>query len=102
MTPFSTSSTLKVTPEANLDFHLLGCNQAVEGHLPHFQIFLQDTARFFNYANDRYQHYAGADSSVRGGSLAELDRELDRAARIEVSEELGHSRESVSTYYLRR
>ncbi|NBB60003.1 Fis family transcriptional regulator [Pseudomonas sp. ODNR1LW] len=55
-----------------------------------------------NYANDRYQHYAGADSPVRGGSLAEFDRELDRAARIEVSEELGHSRESVSTYYLGR
>jgi integrase len=55
-----------------------------------------------NYANDRYQHYAGADSPVRGGSLAEFDRELDRAARLEVSEELGHSRESVSTYYLGR
>lgn len=55
-----------------------------------------------NYANDRYQHYAGADAPVRGGSLAEFDRELDRAARLEVSEELGHSRESVSTYYLGR
>jgi integrase len=55
-----------------------------------------------SYANDRYQHYAGTDSPVRGGSLAELDRELDRAARIEVSEELGHSRESVSTHYLGR
>lgn len=55
-----------------------------------------------NYANDRYQHYARADSPVRGGSLAEIDRESDRAARLEVSEELGHSRESVSTYYLGR
>ena len=55
-----------------------------------------------NYANDRYQHYAGAESPVRGGALAELDRERDRAARLEVSEELGHSRESVSTHYLGR
>ena len=55
-----------------------------------------------NYANDRYQHYAHADSPVRGGSFAQINRELDRAARLEVSEELGHSRESVSTYYLGR
>lgn len=55
-----------------------------------------------NYANDCYQNYAGTDSTLRGGSLAEFDREMDRATRIEVSEKLGNSRESLSTHYLGR
>lgn len=54
------------------------------------------------YASERYQHYAGAASPVRGGNLGLLDREADRAARLEVSEELGHSREGVTTHYLGR
>lgn len=54
------------------------------------------------YAQERYVVYAGEASPVRGGSLAEHDRGRDRAARLEVAEELGHSRESVSTHYLGR
>jgi len=52
------------------------------------------------YANDRYKALSGADSPVRGGGP--IDRETDRAARTVVAEELGHSRESVTTHYLGR
>ena len=52
------------------------------------------------YANERYQELTGADSPVRGG--APVDRDTDRAAREVVAEELGHSREGVTTHYLGR
>ncbi|MEW6168642.1 MAG: integrase domain-containing protein [Pseudomonadota bacterium] len=52
------------------------------------------------YANDRYKAVSGAASPVRGGSAA--DRETDRAARLIVAEELGHSREDITTHYLGR
>ena len=39
-------------------------------------------------------------SPVRGGTTP--DRDTDQAARLEVAEELGHSRESVTTHYLGR
>ena len=52
------------------------------------------------YANDRYEQISGAPSPVRGGTTP--DRETDQAARLEVAEELGHSRESITTHYLGR
>jgi integrase len=52
------------------------------------------------YGNDRYKELSGQDSPVRGGKL--VNREDDRAARIQVAEELGHSRESITTHYLGR
>jgi integrase len=52
------------------------------------------------YASDRYREISGADSPVRGGQAP--GREDDQAARLEVAEELGHSRESVTTHYLGR
>jgi integrase len=52
------------------------------------------------YANDRYQQISGEASPVRGGKAP--DRDTDQAARLEVAEELGHSRESVTTHYLGR
>ena len=52
------------------------------------------------YANDRYGQISGAASPVRGGKTP--DRDTDKAARLEVAEELGHSRESVTTHYLGR
>lgn len=52
------------------------------------------------YASDRYKALSGADSPVRGGQPS--SRDDDRAARLEVAEELGHSRESVTTHYLGR
>ena len=56
------------------------------------------------YANDRYSALMGQDSPVRGGDTptAGPDREADRAARHEIAEELGHSRESITTHYLGR
>jgi len=50
------------------------------------------------YANDRYRQLAGADSPVRGGG--DLDPNIDRAARLVLAEELGHSRESITGHYL--
>ena len=52
------------------------------------------------YANERYRELTGSDSPVRGG--APVDRDADRAAREVVAEELGHSREAVTTHYLGR
>jgi len=52
------------------------------------------------YANDRYEQISGQPSPVRGGIAP--DRETDQAARLEVAEELGHSRESITTHYLGR
>ena len=52
------------------------------------------------YANDRYEQIAGRPSPVRGGTAPDPD--TDKAARLEVAEELGHSRESVTTHYLGR
>ena len=52
------------------------------------------------YANDRYQQLAGQPSPVRSGTTSDPD--TDQAARLEVAEELGHSRESVTTDYLGR
>lgn len=52
------------------------------------------------YANDRFKTLSGADSPVRGGGA--VDRDADRVARLIVAEELGHSREGVTTHYLGR
>ncbi|WP_312904566.1 phage integrase N-terminal domain-containing protein [Stutzerimonas nitrititolerans] len=54
------------------------------------------------FANERYAHYSGSRSPVEGGNLSSRDWELDRFARLAVVEELGHSREDVSTHYLGR
>lgn len=52
------------------------------------------------YASDRYRQISGEASPVQGG--ASIDRDTDRATRLEIAEELGHSRESVTTHYLGR
>jgi site-specific recombinase XerD len=54
------------------------------------------------YASDRYETIAGEASPVRGGNLGQSDREADYMARLRLSEELGHSREDVTTHYLGR
>ncbi len=54
------------------------------------------------FANERYAHYSGSRSPVEGGNLKSQNWELDRFARLAVVEELGHSREDVSTHYLGR
>ena len=50
------------------------------------------------YANDRYEQFAGVASPVRGGPA--IKREEDRAARLRLAEELGHSRENISCAYV--
>jgi integrase len=52
------------------------------------------------YANNRYQELTGSASPVRGGMP--VNDQADEAARYVVAEELGHSRESVTTHYLGR
>lgn len=49
-------------------------------------------------ANDRYAEETGSPSPVRGG--AAVEHSADRAARLVIAEELGHSRGSVTTHYL--
>jgi integrase len=52
----------------------------------------------YQYAQKRYRELTGVDSPVQGG--ARIDRESDHTARQIVAEELGHSREGVTTHYL--
>ena len=49
------------------------------------------------YAGDRYQEFAGEPPPVRGGRP--IDRAVDKAARLRVARELGHSRESITGAY---
>src|SRR5215467_911052 len=50
------------------------------------------------YAGDRYQQFAGEPPPVRGGK--QIDRSVDKAARLRVARELGHARESITGAYL--
>ena len=50
------------------------------------------------YAVERYEKFSGTPAPVRGG--APVAREVDRAARLQVAEELGHSRENITGAYL--
>ena len=50
------------------------------------------------YGNDRYEQCSGEPSPVRGGG--KIDRKRDKAARLKVVKELGHSREAVGRAYL--
>jgi integrase len=50
------------------------------------------------YANDRYEEYAGTPSPVRSGEP--IGREADHQARLRVVEELGHARTTISNAYL--
>ncbi|MCK4870691.1 MAG: integrase domain-containing protein [Gammaproteobacteria bacterium] len=56
------------------------------------------------YAQERYRELTGWDCPVCGGphskDLAKKQKELDAAARLIISEELGHSRERVTINYL--
>ncbi len=58
------------------------------------------------YAQRRYQELTGWLSSAAGGpasnSLTAEQKALDRAARLEISNELGHLREQITTVYLGR
>ncbi|MGH8291559.1 MAG: phage integrase N-terminal domain-containing protein [Steroidobacteraceae bacterium] len=52
------------------------------------------------YSSERYRELTKSDSPVRGGGR--VDGDTDRAARQVIAEELGHSREDVTTHYLGR
>ena len=58
------------------------------------------------YAQERYEELTGWECPATGGpdrkSLSLKQRELDREARLTISEELGHEREQVTTAYLGR
>jgi len=50
------------------------------------------------YANDRYEACTGVTAPLRGGPA--IDGETDTQARLEISEELGHSRRQALASYL--
>ena len=58
------------------------------------------------YAQQRYQALTGWPAPAAGGpasdTLTAERRALDRAARLEISKELGHIREQITTVYLGR
>lgn len=57
-----------------------------------------------NYAQARYKQLSGNDCPARGGKrqkeMNETEREHDRQVRLILSEELGHSREQITSVYL--
>jgi hypothetical protein len=53
-----------------------------------------------SYACERYESLTGSPAPVAGGSG--VDRELDREARLQIAEELGHGRADVTNEYLGR
>lgn len=53
------------------------------------------------FANAYFEAMAGYASPVRGGPKP-LDKAVERHARLEVAESLGHSRERITTHYLGR
>lgn len=58
------------------------------------------------YAQERYLALTGWPSPAAGGpasaTLIAEQKALDRAARLEISQELGHIREQITTVYLGR
>ena len=58
------------------------------------------------YAQERYEELTGWECPATGGpngeSLTPEQRELDRDARLTISQELGHEREQVTAAYLGR
>jgi site-specific recombinase XerC len=58
------------------------------------------------YAQQRYKELTDWESPVKGGpnrkQLAPAQKEVDRVARLKISEELGHSREAITAVYLGR
>jgi hypothetical protein len=58
------------------------------------------------YAQTRYRELTGWNAPAAGGpssrSLTPAQKEIDRAARLVISQELGHERESVTAIYLSR
>lgn len=59
-----------------------------------------------NYAQRRYEELTGWKAPVVGGpksgELTPEQKQLDRAARLQISEELGHHREEITAVYLGR
>jgi integrase len=58
------------------------------------------------YAQQRYRVLAGWECPACGGptskALTELQKEIDRSARLQISSELGHEREQITAVYLGR
>jgi len=50
--------------------------------------------------NEVYKEVTGQNSPIKGGSITTIDKQLDKAARQEVAEVVGHSRESISGAYI--
>jgi hypothetical protein len=50
------------------------------------------------WACERYESLTGSPAPVAGGSG--VDRDLDREARLQIAEELGHSRVDITNEYL--
>lgn len=58
------------------------------------------------YAQERYRELTGRECPKNGGlrsrQLSSEEKAIDNAARLEISEELGHGRESITAVYLGR
>jgi integrase len=52
------------------------------------------------YANQRYAEITNAKSPIKGGASGDVDPELDKYARAQIAESLGHHRPRIASAYL--
>lgn len=97
---------------------LAGAGALIPGHQQYIQqlrIYERQTANAglskmhglrHSYAQNRYQELTGWEAPNRGGpnsqQLTPEQKELDKAARLQISRELGHEREQITAVYLGR
>ena len=52
------------------------------------------------YANKLSKEITGQDSPIKGGDYSKVSKELDRKARQDIAEQLGHSRYTITSAYI--
>jgi integrase len=70
----------------------VGFTKSLAGYTPH--------GLRHGFANNRYQVLTGTESPVRGGQRQSNDLATEHQARLQLSRELGHSREQITAAYI--
>lgn len=72
--------------------HRIGLTKGQSGATPH--------SLRHSFLNREYERVTGRLSPIRGGTLAQEDAPSDRAARLHVADNAGHSRSSIASAYI--
>lgn len=74
------------------------CNKAGIGRNCKFKVVPHGLRH--EWANAKYKEITGVNSPIKGDDSGNVDKERDEFARIEIAEDLGHSRPAISSAYL--